>query len=337
MRAPAFWWRPRPDWRARLLAPFGWLYGAITARRMQRPGRSIGIPVICVGNFVAGGAGKTPTAIALAALLAARGESPFVLMRGYGGRLKGPILVDPSRHEARDVGDEALLMAAHARTIVSRDRPAGAALALAQGASVIVMDDGLQNPSLTKNLRFAVVDGGGGAGNGLCLPAGPLRAPLDGQFAATDAVIVIGPGGPGAALAAQAGAAGRPVLTARLAPEPGVAARLAGQAVIAVSGIGRPEKFSATLRELGAEVAAERHFGDHHAYSRADVAGLAAQAVSNGRTIATTEKDMTKLGPLWPEAERGRLVVVPVRLVFDDAGAIEASLDRAVAKGRVGR
>jgi tetraacyldisaccharide 4'-kinase len=332
MRAPDFWWRQKPDWLAWLLWPLGWVYGALTLWRMRRPGVGVGIPVICIGNFVAGGAGKTPTAIALTRMLAARGETPFVLMRGYGGRLAGPVLVDPVIHMAADVGDEAVLMAGHAPTIVAHDRPAGAALAKAKGASVVVMDDGLQNPSLTKTLRLAVVDGASGVGNGLCLPAGPLRAPLAGQFEATDAVIVIGEGEAGAAVAS---ASRLPVLTARLAPDPAIAAAFAGQAVIAVSGIGRPEKFAATLRQAAATILAERPFGDHHAYTPGDVAELIAQAGRLGGRIATTEKDMTKLGPLWPADERDRLIVLPVTLVFDAPADIDALLARELAAQRL--
>lgn len=325
MRAPAFWWR-RPGLLAVLLAPLGWLYGAITLRRMRRPGTDCGIPVICVGNFVAGGAGKTPTAIALAGLLVQRGETPFVLMRGYGGRLRGPVEVHPEHHAARAVGDEPLLMARHARTVIARDRVAGASLSRALGASVIVMDDGLQNPALTKRLRLAVVDGASGVGNGLCLPAGPLRAPLAEQLGEVDAVLVIGPGEAGAAVAAQATARGLPVLAARLEPEAGAVARLSGQAVLAVSGIGRPEKFAATLREAGARIVAERAFGDHHPYTPDDVAALVAEAALYDSLVATTEKDMVKLGPLWPDAERGRLLGVPVRLVLDEPDAMAALL-----------
>ena len=330
MRAPGFWWRLEPGWLAWLLSPLGWSYGTLTLWRMRGPGLAIGIPVVCVGNFVAGGAGKTPTVIALARMLAARGENPFVLMRGYGGRLAGPISVDPAIHSAADVGDEALLMARHVPTIVARDRPAGAGLARTLGASVVVMDDGLQNPTLAKTLRLAVVDGASGVGNGLCLPAGPLRAPLAGQFGLSEAVIVIGEGSAGAVVAAGAATAGLRVLTARLAPDRGIAAGLSGQDVIAASGIGRPEKFVATLREVGAKVVVERPFGDHHAYTPADVAELIAQATRLGCTIATTEKDMTKLGPLWPQAERDRLIVLPVTLVFDDPAAMSGLLDRAL-------
>lgn len=327
MRAPGFWWLPKPGLLARLLQPLGLLYGAATLSRMRRPGLDIGVPVICVGNFVAGGAGKTPTTLALCALLAARGERPFVLSRGYGGRLTGPVEVSPERHTATDVGDEPLLMAAKVRTIVARDRPAGAGLARSLGASVIVMDDGLQNPSLAKNLRLAVIDGASGMGNGLSLPAGPLRAPLAGQLPLTDALVLIGSGAPGEAVAAMARAKGLPVLKARLDPPTGMSEALAGRKVLALSGIGRPEKFVATLRQAGAEIVAERALGDHHAYTAQDVSALLAEAKARDCTIATTEKDATKLAPLWPEEEASRLIVVPVTLSFEEPQRVAALLD----------
>ena len=330
MRAPGFWWRPRPGALARLLQPLGWLYGAITLRRMRKAGVQAGLPVICIGNFVAGGAGKTPTGLAIAALLRQRGETPFMLTRGYGGTLPGPVEVDPTSHLASEVGDEALLLARQARTIVARERPAGAALAKALGASVVVMDDGLQNPSLAKDLRLAVVDGASGVGNGLCLPAGPLRAPLEGQFGSTDAVIVIGAGEAGTTVAKRARQRGLAVITARLEPPPEIVVQLHDRAVIAVSGIGRPEKFTATLSAAKARIVAERAFGDHHAYTAGDVSVLIAEAKAHDCLIATTEKDMTKLGPLWPPAERGRLIVVPVALSFATPAEIEALLDPAL-------
>jgi tetraacyldisaccharide 4'-kinase len=216
LKAPDFWWR-EPGLAAQALAPLSRLYGAIAAHRMARPGVRAAVPVICVGNVTVGGAGKTPTALALAAMLAEMGRRPFVLMRGYGGRLPGPVRVEPERHGPADVGDEALLLARAAPTIVSRDRPTGAALAVAQGADVILMDDGLQNPSLAKDLTLAVFDGAVGVGNGLCLPAGPLRAPLAAQWPRIDAAIVIGNGAPGDAVAAQAGLS-VPVFRAALRP-----------------------------------------------------------------------------------------------------------------------
>lgn len=330
MRAPGFWWRP-PGVLSWLLSPFGKLYGAITLRRMRGRGSDVGVPVLCVGNFVAGGAGKTPTAIALAGLLARRGEKPFVLMRGYGGSLTGPVEVHAAHHAAHAVGDEPLLMARHARTVVARDRVAGAALARALGASVIVMDDGLQNPALAKRLRLAVVDGASGIGNGACLPAGPLRAPLGGQLEQTDAVLVIGTGAPGETVAARAQRAGVAVIRARLEPASEAVARLRGQPVLAVSGIGRPEKFTATLMQAGARIVSERVFGDHHAYTAGDVAALVTDARTRDCLVATTEKDMVKLGALWPDAERHRLLPVPVALVFAEPEQIEAMLVAALS------
>lgn len=326
LRAPRFWWRADPTLLARLLQPLGFLYGLITLRRMRQPGAETGLPVICIGNFIAGGAGKTPTAIAIARLLEERGEKPFVLMRGYGGRLAGPVEVDPDRHRAADVGDEPLLMSRHARTVIARDRVAGARLARGLGASLVVMDDGLQNPSLVKHLKLAVVDGASGAGNGLCLPAGPLRAPLSDQISETDAVIVIGPGTAGEQVAAAARTQKKSVLRAVLKPAFAAIEKLNGQRVIALSGIGRPEKFAATLREAGASVVAEQVHGDHHAYAPADITAVLAEAHQHGALVATTEKDWTKLAPLWPEDAGGSVVVVPVSLVFAEPAAITGLL-----------
>ncbi len=325
-RAPRFWWREKPTLLARLLQPLGFLYGRITLQRMRQPGADAGLPVICVGNFIAGGAGKTPTAIAIARLLDEQGEKPFVLMRGYGGRLAGPVEVDPDRHRAADVGDEPLLMARHARTVIARDRVAGARLARGLGASIVVMDDGLQNPSLVKHLKLAVVDGASGAGNGLCLPAGPLRAPLVEQMSEADAIVAIGLGDAGERVAAVARAQGKPVLSATLKPADPVASRLRGQKVVALSGIGRPEKFAATLREAGATIVAEQAHGDHHAYGQADVAAAIAVAQEHSALIATTEKDWTKLASLWPADRHQALIVVPVSLIFEEPADIAGLL-----------
>lgn len=328
--APGFWWREKPTPLAWLLAPLGALYGAVTLRRMRRAGTPAGLPVICVGNFIAGGAGKTPTAIALVALLRQQRQTPFVLMRGYGGKLAGPLEVDPSRHTAAEVGDEPLLMARHARTVIARDRVAGAALARRAGASLIVMDDGLQNPALIKDFKLAVVDGGSGVGNRLCLPAGPLRAPLSGQLAEIDAVLVIGDGEAGDRVARLSQTRVKGVFKARLLPDIATANRLRGQHVLALSGIGRPEKFRATLDGIGAKIVAERRLSDHHAYSSSDVASIVAQAKDLDTLVATTEKDMTKLSGLWPASDAAMLVPVPVTLVFEDQAAVEALLRSAL-------
>lgn len=335
MRAPEFWWRREASPTARLLSPLGAAYGKITARRMARPGSSAVLPVICVGSLVVGGAGKTPTAITLARMLAERGERPALLTRGYGGRLGGPLAVDAACHTAAQVGDEPLLLARIAPTVVARDRQAGAALATELGASVIVMDDGLQNPSLAKDLALVVVDGRSGIGNGLCLPAGPLRAPLGAQFGRIDAVMLLGEGEAGGRVAAAAAAAGRQVLAARLVPERSAAAALRGRRVLAFAGIGRPEKFFATLAEVGAVVAARLPFPDHHRFSRQDVAAILRRATDGDLVPVTTEKDAARLvGDERAGELVRRLAVLPVSLAFDDEGAVRVLLAASLARRR---
>ena len=323
MRAPAFWWR-QPGLAAHLLRPAAALYGAVAAARLSRGGATFVLPVICVGNVTVGGSGKTPTALALALALRQRGLRPAFLTRGYRGRLAGPVLVDAARHGAADVGDEPLILARHAPTVVSRDRPAGAALCAASGvADVIVMDDGLQNPSLAKDLRLAVFDGAVGCGNGLVLPAGPLRAPLSRQWPLVDAAIVIGPGAPGDDVAAQAVRRGMPVLRASLVPEPGVAATLAGRRVLAVAGIGRPSKFAETLRLCGAQVERLRPFPDHHPYTPREVARLIEEAAGLDLRLVTTEKDWARLAGFVAILPRlAEALVLPVTLGFDDPSAL---------------
>ncbi len=321
MRPPGFWSRPPNHPLARVLAPAGRVYGDWTARRMDRPGAEAPCPVLCIGNFTLGGAGKTPTALALAQVLRDLGRRPAFLSRGYGGRLGGPLAVDPARHGAEDVGDEPLLLAALAPTVVSRDRPAGARLCAEAGADVVVMDDGLQNPSLRKRLSLAVIDGGAGVGNGLPFPAGPLRAPLARQWPHVAGLVLIGDGAPGTVLAAEAERRGLPVHRARFVPE--AAADWAGRRVVAFAGIGRPQKFFDTLRGLGAEIVAERAFADHHPYRPRDLTALTALASREGAALVTTEKDAVRL----PAEARAAVRVLRVGLSFAD----EADLRRHLA------
>ncbi|MCP1537392.1 tetraacyldisaccharide 4'-kinase [Methylorubrum extorquens] len=323
MRPPGFWSRPPTHPLARLLAPAGRVYGGLTADRMDRPGAEPPCPVLCVGNFTLGGAGKTPTALALVRLLRELGRTPALLSRGYGGRLAGPLVVDPARHAAAEVGDEPLLLAQAAPTIVARDRPAGARLCAASGADVIVMDDGLQNPSLTKSLSLAVVDGGAGLGNGLPFPAGPLRAPLARQWPHVAGLVLVGEGGPGEATAAEAESRGLPVHRARLVPEAGP--DWAGRRVVAFAGIGRPQKFFETLRGLGAEIVAERAFPDHHPYRPGDWTALSALAAREGARLVTTEKDAVRL----PAEARAAVAVLRVTLAFADETRLRQQLAAA--------
>ena len=316
MKAPSFWWARRPTWAARLLAGIGWVYGAVTARRMARAGTTVPVPVICIGNFIAGGAGKTPTALAVASLLQAQGHAPFFLTRGYGGAHRGaPLRVDPAAHEAALVGDEALLLAAVAPTIVAADRVAGARAAVAEGASVIIMDDGLQSPALAKALSIAVVDGGRGFGNGLCVPAGPLRAPVVAQVPHVQAILAIGLG-PGLVDAVDAGRqAGIPTFRADLDVDGPIGDRLAGQKVLAFAGIGDPQKFYETLRGHYATIVSARAFADHYPFTEEDAAALLDEARARNLMLVTTQKDAVRLaGKPALESLRSATLVVPVRL-----------------------
>lgn len=319
MNPPGFWQAGPGHAMARLLAPLAALYGAAGARRMDRPGERASCPVICLGNFTLGGAGKTPAALAVAAILRDLGAAPVFLSRGYGGRLAGPVRVAPGTYGALDVGDEPLLLARAAPAVVARDRTAGATLCRDLGATCIVMDDGLQNPSLAKDLSLAVVDAGAGIGNGRVFPAGPLRVPLDRQWPHVGGVILVGDGSRGEAVAAQARARGLHVHRARLVPE---RCDLVQQPWLAFAGIGRPGKFFATLTEQGAELAAIRAFPDHHPYREADLIALAREAERLGARLITTEKDAVRLPPDFS----ARVDVLKVALVFAEPEAIRAQI-----------
>ncbi len=292
MREPSFWWRD-PGPAAALLSPFAAVYGAIARARLSRPSTKVAVPVICVGNFTVGGTGKTPAAIAIARMLIDAGERPFCLSRGYGGRLAGPVPVDAASHTARDVGDEALLLARNAPAIVSRDRLAGAKAAIERDASVLVMDDGMQNPSLAKDLTIAVVDGRRGIGNGRVFPAGPLRAPLNPQLDRTDALLVVG-NSSGAANVTMS-TRNLPVLHGRLAPDAAAVTALKSRKVLAFAGIGDPEKFFETIEEAGIAVPVRRAFPDHHAFTAEEAAALVMQAEHEGLSLLTTEKDHARM------------------------------------------
>ncbi|MGQ4275245.1 tetraacyldisaccharide 4'-kinase [Terrihabitans sp. B22-R8] len=328
MRTPGFWSRTPPTLFARALSPLGAVLGAITARRMAQEGAPSPLPVVCIGNPVAGGAGKTPTALIVAELLKGFGHAPVFLSRGYGGRAVGPLLVDPQIHSAAETGDEPLLLARTAPTIVARDRVAGASLAAAHG-SVIVMDDGFQNPSLRKDLVFLVVDGGSGIGNGLCLPAGPLRAPLGRQLPRAHALVLIGEGEAGEAVADLARAAALPVHRAHLVPDPEIAVGLPGRRVLAFAGIGRPEKFADTLRRTGADVVDLVSFADHRPLTAEDAALLLDRSRRDELILVTTEKDRVRIGrpAQGPLAELASSThVLPVTLRFEKETAVRSQL-----------
>lgn len=321
----------------RLLAPISAIWGRIAGRRMRRaPSGRVRIPVIAVGNFTVGGAGKTPTVAALVERLAARGKRPVVVTRGYGGRETGPVIVDPGRHDARAVGDEALLHARLTTTIVARDRLAGAREAERIGADVVVLDDGFQNPRLSKDLALVVIDRAAGIGNGRVMPAGPLRATLDVQLGRASAVLIIDSGEgthPSTEdLAARVAALGKPVLGARIAPRD--AQRLQGRRVIGFAGIGRPGKFAATLAATGAMLVDFVPFGDHHPFTCQEAEDLLQRAAAADAELVTTAKDAARLAGCDGILRRLGTVarVVDIGLVFDDEVRLAALLD-AVLRG----
>ena len=294
------------------------------------PGYRPPVPVICVGNFVVGGAGKTPTAIALAKIARKLGLRPGFLAPGYGGTETGPLVVDTGRHRARDVGDEPLLLAAVAATAIGRDRGASARLLQEQGVDLIIMDDGFQNPSLAKDMSFVCVDAGAGVGNGWVLPAGPLRAPLKDQLLRADTLVLIGDGERAEPLVRLAARAGRPTLRAKLKP-PRVREWRNGP-IFAFAGIGRPAKLFESLEAIGARLERTAAFPDHHCYSEADANRLLTEAGQNGLRLVTTEKDLVRL-----EGETGILASLreqadafPVVLEFENRTAVEEIISDAV-------
>ena len=321
MTPPGFWQAGhRP---AAVLLPFARIYAAATAWRLRRPGWTAPVPVICCGNAGAGGSGKTPLALDLAARLLARGRMPAFLTRGHGGALRGPVLIDLARHDAAASGDEAQLLARVAPTWVGADRAATARLAVARGADVLVMDDGLQNATLAKTLSLLVIDGAAGFGNGRTIPAGPLREPAGTAAARCGAAVRIGDDATGAARLLPPGL---PVLAARLAPDPRALAALPPR-LLAFAGIGRPQKFFDTLAEAGHAPLETASFADHHAYTARDLDRLAARARALDASCVTTAKDFARL----PPAARAAVLPLPVSLVWQDDAAIDRLLTEALA------
>lgn len=322
MRAPDYF--QQRDGVSWILYPISRLYAAVARLRQRwvRPWLAP-IPVICVGNITTGGAGKTPVALVLGILLRNRGHEAHFLSRGYGGRLRGPVRVDPNTHTAGDVGDEPLLLAEVAPAWISRNRVAGAKAAVAAGATVIVMDDGLQNPTLAKTASLVVVDGGFGFGNGLVLPAGPLREPAAEGFARADAIVLMEPDTTG--VAAELEKESLSLIGARMVPAAEVE-NLSGRDIVAFAGIGRPEKFFATLEDLGCRIITKRGFPDHHDFTPDEIMRLVESARAAGATLVTTAKDYVRL----PREAQVMVEPVPVALEWRNPQEIEDFLDRTL-------
>jgi tetraacyldisaccharide 4'-kinase len=331
MRPPPFWDTDAPRSSGALtralLSPLGWIYAAATARRIATttPARAP-VPVICVGNLTLGGTGKTPIAIALMEAALTLGRQPAGLTRGWKGQLKGPARVEPKLHTARDVGDEPLLLARAAPTYIDPGRVEGAHLAVSEGADLIVMDDGHQNPKLEKTLSIVVVDGVTGWGANMVFPAGPLREPVATGLARADAVIVMMPDA-----GTRPDYAGLkldqleiPVLTAWLEPREGVPTG----PLLAFAGIGRPQKFFDALKDAGAELADAVSFPDHYAFNRSDIDRLRDLADAHGAQLITTEKDWVRLpGEIQPA-----VTAWPVRAAFAEPARVQALIETAVER-----
>ena len=329
--APPFWWT-KADWRAWALAPLSYVYGRVAGSRMARASREgVPAPVLCVGNFTVGGAGKTPTALALALAAREKGYTPGFLSRGYGGSLDVTTLVDVEHHRAAAVGDEALLLARAATTVISRRRLDGARRLIAEGVDLIIMDDGFQSARLALDFALIVIDSVRGIGNGHLVPGGPVRAPLAEQMRHLSAILKVGNGDAADHLVRRAARAGKPVYVAALRARP--APDLKDRQVLAFAGIADPDKFYRTLEGLQARIVVKRSFPDHHYFGDDELADLLLEADRQGLLPVTTAKDAARLVGLQGAAgkllERAR--IVEVDMTFDDPNAPGKIIDLAVA------
>lgn len=304
MKTPEYW--QSNSLLSKLLQPFGILYGALTQLRLKlKKPRSASVPVICIGNITAGGTGKTPVAISIAKLLTTEMYHPFFLTRGYGGKLQN-VLVNNRKHSPKDVGDEPLLLAQQAPVAVNADRFAGAELAVANGADILLMDDGFQNPSLHKDLSFLVFDGSYGTGNGKIIPAGPLRETFADGIKRADALIILGKD--------KHHLKEKSSLPVFFAHTEAVQTLTGNLNVLAFAGIGHPQKFYRTLTKQGFNIVETVDFPDHHFYTASELERLLEKARKLNAEVYTTSKDYVKI----PSAMKKEIKVLDITVVWDE-------------------
>lgn len=332
--APPFWWE-KSGWQAWALSPFSFVYGKVAGKRMRTAKRaSVPVPVICIGNFTVGGAGKTPTAIAIARAALDMGLKPGFLSRGYGGTLDVTTRVEADHHRSLDVGDEPLLLAREAITVISRKRVEGARRLVDEGVDLIIMDDGFQSARLTLDYALVVIDTQRGIGNGHLVPGGPVRAPLDEQMRQLTAILKVGDGKAAEAIVRTAARAGKQVFVSSIQPRP--QPNFSGTQVLAYAGIADPDKFYRTVEDLGGEIVAKRSFPDHHHFSEEDIRDLMAEADRLGVALVTTAKDAVRLqGHHGSAADLlSQTLVIDIDMVFDDPGVARGIIDTALANCR---
>lgn len=332
--APPFWWQSSGIQSA-ILSPFGWVYGRVARRIMDRRVRkAVAVPVICVGNFTVGGSGKTPTALALANAAISRGLKPGFLSRGYGGGVHHATVVDLEKDTARLVGDEPMLLAAKAPTVVSPNRAEGADLLVREGVDLIIMDDGFQSARLVFDQALLVVDARRGVGNGCVFPAGPVRAPVIDQVRHADALIVVGEGDGADPMIRLAARAAKPIHLARFQPRN--AAQFRNRNCLAFAAIGDPEKFFKTLEDAHIRLAQRKSFPDHHPFTDDEARELLAEAELYGLDLITTSKDYVRL-----QAGHGRALelvektsVLEIDLAFDSPEIPNVIIENALTAFR---
>lgn len=329
--APPFWWK-RNSWQGYALSPVSYIFGKLAAKRMKLgTAKRVNVPVICVGNFVVGGGGKTPTVHMLAKHIISKGYKVGILSRGHGGAITSETVVDLDKHNAHDVGDEALMHAEITTTVVSPNRVNGAKLLVSKKCTLIIMDDGFQNPSLHKDFSLVLADAKRGLGNGFAMPGGPMRVSFKDQLQHTDAVLITGKGDAALEVVRKSARAGKPVFESHIKIEGKSAFK--DERYLAYAGIADPEKFFLTLEDISTKVIEKRAFGDHHVFTEEECANLIDRSKNEKLQLVTTQKDASRLKGMG-EAQDKLLElsqVVKITLISENPSMPDRILDTAVS------